>query len=130
MYSGFENLYFRVEMNFGFISTRNYLTSVIAFVKSLLLYLVNLTISAVQQSIFFNYLHERMSAAAASSDGLNLIKVMSRRDTSRMYCAKKNTSLSSKIGARRLYLSRNLYAEGAVILNSRVIKISLSFFKT
>ena len=108
MYSGFENLYLRVEINFGFISTRNYLTSVIAFVKSLLLYLVNLTMSAVQQSIFFSYLQERIRAAAASSDGLNLIRVMSRRDTSKMYCAKKNTSLSSNSGARRLYLSRNL----------------------
>lgn len=34
MYSGLENLYFKVEMNFGFISIKNYLISLIASLRS------------------------------------------------------------------------------------------------
>ena len=85
MYSGFENLYFRVEMNFGLISTKNYLTSDTAVERSDFLYFVNFSMSFVQQSIFLSCLHESIKAAAASSDGLNLIKVISKSETSRIY---------------------------------------------
>jgi len=70
-YSGFENLYFRVEMNFGFISTAKVLISSMQSFKSDSLYPENFSISLFQQFIFFSYFDERISEDAASCDGLN-----------------------------------------------------------
>ena len=82
MYSGFENLYLRVEMNFGFISTANDLTSSQASYRSSLLYPVNFSRSSSQQFVFLNYLAERMRDAPAICDGANLKSDASRRATS------------------------------------------------
>ena len=128
IYSVLENLYLRVEMNFGFISTKNYFTSLTAVWRSSFEQFVNFWTSFVHESIFLSCLHERIRLGAACSEGLNLIRVMSSKLTSRMYWAKKNTSLLSNTGANLLYLSKNLQAEGDVILNSSTFKISFSFF--
>lgn len=58
MYSGFENLYLRVEMNLGLISKANDFTSSTTSLRSASVYPENYFISFVQQLIFFNYFAE------------------------------------------------------------------------
>ena len=96
-YSGLENLYLRVEMNLGFISTQKDLTSATVSLRSSWVYWVNLSNSFPQtSSFFFNCLTDRISEAAAICEGLNFSRLASIKATSWINWAKKKTSLSSK----------------------------------
>jgi len=86
IYSGFENLYFKILMNFGLISFTNNLTSFMTSLRSLSEYVVNFSISLFQASIFLSYLQLKIKQAAAILDGLNFRKAASSKQISKMYC--------------------------------------------
>jgi hypothetical protein len=79
------NLYLRVEINLGLISRAKHLISSTVSLKSFSEYPVNFSISLFQQLIFFNYFADKIRAAAANYDGLNLRRVASRRAISYKY---------------------------------------------
>lgn len=71
-----------------------------------------------------------MKAAAANSDVLCFKKNASRREISARYWEKKKIWSSEDKFDSFLYLYRNLNRDGAKKLNSRVLRISSSSFKT
>jgi hypothetical protein len=71
MYSGFENLYFNVEMNLGLISRAKDLTSYTHLLRSSKVYPEKFTIFLVHPVVFFNCVADRINEAAAICEGLN-----------------------------------------------------------
>ena len=130
MYSAFENLYLRVDMNFGFISRAKDLTSSTTSFKSFSLQPVNFTIASVHPVVFLSWDDDKIIEAAAIYDGRKRSRLASSMATSWMYCAQKNTSLSLQVFDNLLYRSRNRQAEGAVRMKPSVVKISFSIFIT
>ena len=117
-------------MNLGFISMANVFISSMHSVRSVSLQLEYFSISLFQQFIFLSCLEERMSAEAASQEGLNRSSEASSREISCRYWAQKNTSSSFRATDSRLNLSKNLQALGAVTYQLISIKISLSIQST
>lgn len=130
MYSAFENLYRKVDMNFGFISNAKDLTSSMASFKSDSLYPVKFTIVSVHPVVFLSQDDDKIIDAAAIQDGRKRRRLASSIATSWIYYAQKNTSLSLYVLESLLYLSRNLYADGAVKMKPSVVKISFSILIT
>ena len=87
MYSVFENLYLRVEMNFGFISRAKDFTQSTHSFRSASVQPVNFTIDSVHPVVFLSQDDDRIMDAAAIYDGRKRSRLASSMATSWMYWA-------------------------------------------